>query len=68
MLTDSPQKVQDWVFEKFPIDLKKYKPIPLDPAKDKKLSAEQKETLVRRSCRQTSLITRSSLTSPFCAM
>ena len=41
------QKVQDWDFEKFPIDLKKYKPIPLDPVKDKELSTEQKETLVR---------------------
>ncbi|GFZ52295.1 hypothetical protein JCM24511_10068 [Saitozyma sp. JCM 24511] len=42
----SVNKVQDWDFEKFPIDLKKYKPIPLDPVKDKKLSAEQKETLL----------------------
>jgi hypothetical protein len=66
--TDSQQKVQDWDFDKFPIDLKKYKPIPLDPVKDKKLSAEQKETLVRSSCRWCSLITRSSPTSPSCAM
>jgi hypothetical protein len=41
------QNVQDWDFEKFPIDLKKYNPIPLDPVKDKKLSEEQKKTLVR---------------------
>jgi hypothetical protein len=41
------QNVQDWEFEKFPIDLKKYNPIPLDPVKDKKLSEEQKKTLVR---------------------
>jgi hypothetical protein len=27
--------------------LKKYNPIPLDPVKDKKLSEEQKKTLVR---------------------
>lgn len=40
------QKVQDYDFEKFPIDLKAYKPLPLDPVKDKKLSAEQKKTLV----------------------
>lgn len=40
------QKVQDWDFEKFPIDLKKYKPFPLDPTKDKKLSQEQKDGLV----------------------
>jgi len=39
--------VQEWDFEKFPIDLKKYNPIPLDPVKDKKLSEEQKKTLVR---------------------
>ena len=41
------QKVQDWDFDKFPIDLKQYKPIPLDPVNDKKLSDEQKEGLVR---------------------
>ena len=40
------QNVQEWDFEKFPIDLKKYNPIPLDPVKDKKLSEEQKKTLV----------------------
>lgn len=39
----------DYDFEKFPIDLKAYKPIALDPSKDKKLSAEQKEALVRLS-------------------
>ena len=39
--------MQEWDFEKFPIDLKKYNPIPLDPVKDKKLSEEQKKTLVR---------------------
>lgn len=65
--TDSPQKVQDWDFEKFPIDLKKYKPIPLDPVKDKKLSAEQKETLVRVVA-STRLIARSSPTSLSFAM
>ncbi|ORY22833.1 putative transketolase [Naematelia encephala] len=41
----SVNRVQPWEFEKFPIDLKKYNPIPLDPVKDKKLSAEQKATL-----------------------
>lgn len=40
------QKVKPYDLEKFPIDLKKYKPIALDPVKDKKLTAEQKETLV----------------------
>lgn len=42
----SVNKVQDWDFEKFPIDLKKYKPFPLDPTKDKKLSQEQKDGLI----------------------
>jgi hypothetical protein len=65
--TDSPQKVQDWDFEKFPIDLKKYKPIPLDPVKDKKLSAEQKETLVRIAA-SNRLIARSAPISLSCAM
>jgi hypothetical protein len=43
----SSQKVQDYDFEKFPIDLKAYQPIPLDPVKDKKLSPEQKEALTK---------------------
>ncbi|OXH15875.1 hypothetical protein C369_01545 [Cryptococcus neoformans A5-35-17] len=42
----SVNKVQGWDFEKFPIDLKKYKPFPLDPTKDKKLSQEQKDGLI----------------------
>ncbi|KAK6910400.1 transketolase [Kwoniella mangroviensis CBS 10435] len=42
----SQNKVQDWDFEKFPIDLKKYKPFPLDPTKDKKLTQEQKDGLI----------------------
>ncbi|ORX36956.1 putative transketolase [Kockovaella imperatae] len=41
----SYNKVQDYDFEKFPIDLKAYKPLALDPSKDKKLSAEQKAHL-----------------------
>ncbi|WRT66080.1 uncharacterized protein IL334_003033 [Kwoniella shivajii] len=39
-------KVQDWEFEKFPIDLKQYKPFPLDPVNDKKLTKEQKDGLI----------------------
>lgn len=48
-MADLRQKVQDYDLEKFPIDLKKYKPIALDPSKDKKLSEEQKKDLVRSS-------------------
>ena len=43
---DMEQNVQAWEFEKFPIDLKAYKPLPLDPVKDKKLSQEQRKQLV----------------------
>jgi len=38
-------KVQDYDFEKFPIDLKKYVPVALDPVKDKKLTEEQRTHL-----------------------
>jgi hypothetical protein len=39
------QKVQDYDFEKFPIDLKAYKPLALSPS-SKKLSEDEKKHLV----------------------